>query len=105
MCTFMVAGARQDVDKWSVILQIARGLVYLHEDALIVHRDLKPSNILLTDDLTVKLCDFGISSAHHTRASAGVDVAGTVEYMPPECFAAASPSSSSARASTLSSLR
>ena len=35
-------------------------LNYLHS-ANVMHRDLKPNNILITDDLQVKICDFGIS--------------------------------------------
>ena len=43
-----------------VIYQALQGLAYMHR-ANIVHRDLKPSNILVTDDFTVKICDFGLS--------------------------------------------
>ena len=43
-----------------VIYQALQGLQYLHA-ANIVHRDLKPSNILVTEDFTIKICDFGLS--------------------------------------------
>ena len=39
---------------------LLRSLRYLH-DANIIHRDIKPSNILVTTDLDVYICDFGIS--------------------------------------------
>lgn len=43
-----------------LFLKIARAVAYAHQN-LIVHRDLKPSNILVTDDGTPKLLDFGIA--------------------------------------------
>jgi len=43
-----------------IMYQLLKGLHYVHS-ANVVHRDLKPSNILLDKNLTVKLCDFGLS--------------------------------------------
>ncbi|XP_032347702.1 mitogen-activated protein kinase kinase kinase 21 isoform X2 [Camelus ferus] len=75
---------------WAV--QIARGMLYLHEEAVvpILHRDLKSSNILLlekieNDDMcnkTLKITDFGLAREWHrtTRMSA----AGTYAWMAPE---------------------
>eukprot|EP01006_Ploeotia_vitrea_P007290 TRINITY_DN16628_c0_g1_i1.p1 TRINITY_DN16628_c0_g1~~TRINITY_DN16628_c0_g1_i1.p1 ORF type:complete len:392 (+),score=25.37 TRINITY_DN16628_c0_g1_i1:41-1216(+) len=39
---------------------ILRGLKCIHS-AGVIHRDLKPKNILLTQDCTVKICDFGLA--------------------------------------------
>ena len=69
-------------------LRIARevcdALRVVHESKLI-HRDLKPGNILLQDDGSVKLLDFGIARA---RDEAGITqhgmLVGTVLYMSPE---------------------
>lgn len=40
--------------------EVLSALRYLHQ-CHIMHRDIKPSNILLTNDLTVKICDFGMA--------------------------------------------
>lgn len=35
----------------------------MHNDCKIAHLDLKPENILLTNDLNIKICDFGHSQS------------------------------------------
>ena len=49
--------------RFEVILGIARGLLYLHQDSRlrIIHRDLKTSNILLDQDMIPKISDFGLA--------------------------------------------
>jgi len=44
-----------------IFLQVARAVDYAHRN-LIVHRDLKPGNILVDEEGTVKLLDFGTAS-------------------------------------------
>ena len=67
-----------------IALQLTEALAIVHRHNLI-HRDLKPANILLQDDGTLKLLDFGIARA---RDEAGITqhgmLVGTVLYMSPE---------------------
>jgi len=67
--------------------QLTAALQYAHQQ-LVVHADLKPSNVLVTDDGSVKLLDFGIA-ALLDRDAAGAPTDGasrpmTRAYAPPE---------------------
>src|SRR3954452_14358895 len=56
----------------------------------VVHRDLKPENLLVADDGTIKIGDFGIAKAFHLAATLGPQLTatgtelGTPAYMSPE---------------------
>lgn len=55
-------------------------------DAGIVHRDIKPENVLIANDGTIKVADFGLSravSANGSTATQGL-LMGTVSYLAPE---------------------
>jgi len=79
----------------NVIVNIADALDYLHNDTgsrSIIHCDVKPSNILLDDDMTAHLGDFGIASFYQGSSSAPIrdsntssfGVKGTIGYIAPE---------------------
>ncbi|WOL17903.1 hypothetical protein Cni_G26696 [Canna indica] len=67
-------------------LDAARGIEYLHAYAVpaIIHRDIKPSNILLDEEWTAKVADFGLSLT--SPEDEGSVAAGTVGYMDPEYY-------------------
>jgi len=64
--------------------QLGRGLDTLH-DSGIIHRDVKPSNVLLDDDGTAVLSDFGLARApSSTRLTEDGQIVGTPHYLAPE---------------------
>ena len=65
-------------------VQACAGLEHAHAAGL-VHRDVKPGNLLLRDDGTVKIADFGIArAAEATRLTQMGSVLGTAAYLSPE---------------------
>ena len=57
--------------RFEIILGVARGLAYLHEESniRIAHRDIKASNVLLDTDLTPKVSDFGLAKLYEENMS------------------------------------
>ena len=80
---------RINVDRQVAICSsMAEGLSFLHSRAEpIVHRDLKPENVLVWEDGTVKIADFGQSKLlDHPQNYMRTTQPGTVAYMPPEAL-------------------
>nr|XP_043639436.1 wall-associated receptor kinase 2-like [Erigeron canadensis] len=70
-----------------IAMETAEALSYIHSTTQIIHRDIKSSNILLTDNYTAKVSDFGISRfipVDQTHLQTLVH--GTLGYIDPEYF-------------------
>ena len=88
-------GALPFAEACDCIRQAAQGLQYAQEQNM-VHRDVKPQNLMLTDDGTVKILDFGLASLVPSTKTAPDDsdgddqltevgsIVGTPDYMSPE---------------------
>ena len=64
-------------------LHVLRGLVAVHR-AGVVHRDVKPANILLADDGSIFLVDFGIARIAGDASLTGHSIVGTPDFLAPE---------------------
>ena len=74
------------IDKYIVynfILEICLGLEEIHSKK-IIHRDLKPENIFLTNNLQLKIGDFGISKQINNANKYAKSQVGTLSCVAPE---------------------
>ncbi|KQJ89243.1 receptor kinase-like protein Xa21 isoform X1 [Brachypodium distachyon] len=80
----------------SIVVDVADALEYLHHNnqGTIVHCDMKPSNILLDDNMTAHVGDFGlarfkvdsgVSSSDDPYSTSLIAIKGTIGYVAPEC--------------------
>ncbi|XP_075092450.1 uncharacterized protein LOC107761255 isoform X1 [Nicotiana tabacum] len=81
------------LQRLNIAIDVACALDYLHNDCQppIIHRDLKPSNILLDENMTGHVGDFGLArfippAIHNSSANPKTStcVGGTIGYTPPE---------------------
>ncbi|PON43479.1 S-receptor-like serine/threonine-protein kinase [Trema orientale] len=77
-------------DRVRFILEVAKGMLYLHEECWvhIIHCNLKPQNVLLDDNWTARISDFGFARLLLTPSQykmSGESVEGKTGYSAPEC--------------------
>ncbi|KAJ7620554.1 kinase-like domain-containing protein, partial [Mycena polygramma] len=70
-----------NVDK--LLYEIAQGLLYLHSRS-IVHGDLRGSNILINEDWSACLTDFGLSIFSDATSTMSTNRGGSIYWMAPE---------------------
>ena len=77
-------GALTLAEVMDIMQQLLDGVKCAH-DSMIIHRDLKPQNIMILDDGTIKITDFGIATAlNNNELTQTNSVMGSVHYLPPE---------------------
>ncbi|MCL1949410.1 MAG: protein kinase [Turicibacter sp.] len=77
-------GALDVGDAIYIMRQLLEGVRYAHENK-IIHRDLKTQNIMVTEELIVKVTDFGIAlSSNEADMTQTNTIMGSVHYLAPE---------------------
>lgn len=69
---------------WTIFIKCCYGIDYLHQHN-IIHRDLKPANILLNENSTISIADFGISKIVENKIKSFTMI-GTPYYISPEMY-------------------
>ncbi|XP_023219491.1 serine/threonine-protein kinase PLK1-like [Centruroides sculpturatus] len=65
------------------MLQFLEGVDYIHRKG-IIHRDLKLGNLFLTENMELKIGDFGLATYYESEKNAKMTVCGTPNYIAPE---------------------
>ena len=77
-------GRMEQAQAAEILRQTLLALGHAHREGF-VHRDMKPENLLVTQDGTVKVADFGLARAYADgRVTQAGAVTGTVQYLAPE---------------------
>lgn len=73
------------VERLDILIDVALAMEYLHHEYMvpIVHCDLKPSNVLLDEDMTARVSDFGIAKILTPNQLAQTETLGTMGYIAP----------------------
>eukprot|EP00253_Pinus_taeda_P023241 PITA_23241 len=79
------------IQRLNIAIDIAQGMTYLHHHCFVqvIHCDLKPNNVLLGEDMTAYLIDFGIATICFANNEDGAltstnALKGSTGYIPPE---------------------
>ncbi|XP_020088163.1 receptor kinase-like protein Xa21 [Ananas comosus] len=82
------------IQRLNIAVDVASALEYLHHEGSvpIVHCDLKPSNVLLGNDMTAHVGDFGLAKflqqpldeSSERSSTSTVGIKGSIGYVPPE---------------------
>lgn len=75
---------RLEIDQALIIADGLLAALELAHGRDVLHRDIKPSNVMVTDDWTAKLMDFGIAKILDSSGGGTTQIAGTPSYMAPE---------------------
>ena len=79
-----------------ISLQLCEQLQYLHSlTPPVIHRDIKPQNVIIKDDGSVSLIDFGISRPYDENGGTETIAFGTKGFAPPEQYGFAQPDAKS----------
>jgi serine/threonine protein kinase len=68
-----------------IMAEMLGALAHAHANG-VVHRDMKPANLIVLDDGTIKVADFGIARVEKSELTQAGTVMGTPSYMSPEQF-------------------
>lgn len=68
-----------------LIIQVCEGLDAIHK-AGIIHRDLKPANIMVLQDGSIKITDFGVARPEYSDLTAHNEIIGSALYIAPEIW-------------------
>ncbi|KOS18802.1 Serine/threonine-protein kinase chk1 [Escovopsis weberi] len=84
-------GVREDIAQ-IYFLQLISGVSFIHSKG-VAHRDLKPENILLSQDGTLKIADFGMSTMFEYKGQRKLSgtLCGSPPYIAPEILACGNP--------------